>query len=110
MASGGDRHFERALRRLSKCKPVDDHTNQNNDTCARIRSISSGSSMRAITLKRPPQRSPCSISIPSTRFRRRAQFSATCFGDGRSDVRLRASDPRPAGVIVARSAALAAVI
>jgi hypothetical protein len=42
--------------------------------CARIRSINSGSSMFAITFKRPPQRAHCSISIPNTRLRRRAQF------------------------------------
>jgi hypothetical protein len=73
-----------------------------------MRSISSGSSMLAITLSRPPQRAHCSISTPNTRFKRRAQFSATCFGVARSGVRLRAFDPRPAGVIAARSAALAA--
>jgi MacB-like protein len=49
-----------------------------------MRSISSGYSMLAITCKRPPQRTHCSISMPNTRFKRRAQFSATCFGIGRS--------------------------
>jgi hypothetical protein len=39
-----------------------------------MRSISSGSSMLAITFTRPPQRTHCSISIPNTRFSRRAQF------------------------------------
>jgi AraC-like DNA-binding protein len=34
--------------------------------CARIRSISSGSSMLAITSSRPPQRANGSISIPNT--------------------------------------------
>jgi hypothetical protein len=64
--------------------------------------------MLAITSRRPPQRAHCSISIPNTRFRRCAQFSATCFGVAISGVQLRAFDPRPAGVIAARSAALAA--
>jgi hypothetical protein len=45
--------------------------------CARIRSISSGSSMLAITRKRPPQRAHCSISIQNTRFKRRAQLIRT---------------------------------
>jgi hypothetical protein len=40
--------------------------------------------------------------------RRRAQFSATCFGVGHSRPWLRTFDPRPAGVIAARSAACAA--
>ncbi len=42
-----------------------------------MRSMSSGSSMLEITSSRPPQRTHCSISIPNTRFKRRAQFSAT---------------------------------
>jgi hypothetical protein len=57
---------------------------------------------------RPPQRTHCSISIPNTRFSRCAQFSATCFGVARSASPLGAFEPRPAGVIAARSAALAA--
>jgi hypothetical protein len=64
--------------------------------------------MLAITFTRPPQRTHCSISIPNTRFSRRAQFRDTCFGVGRSGSRLGAFDPRPAGVIAARSAAFAA--
>ena len=63
--------------------------------------------MLAITSSRPPQRAHCSISMPNTRLSRRAQFNATCFGIDRSGS-LRAFDPRPAGVIAARSAALAA--
>jgi hypothetical protein len=35
--------------------------------------MSSGSSMLASTFKRPPQRAHCSISIPKTPLRRRAQ-------------------------------------
>jgi DNA-directed RNA polymerase sigma subunit (sigma70/sigma32) len=35
--------------------------------------MSSGSSMLAITFRRRPQRTHCSISIPNTRFKRRAQ-------------------------------------
>jgi hypothetical protein len=50
--------------------------------CARMRSISSGSSMLAINCRRPPQRAHCSISIPNTRFKRRAQFSRMFFGVG----------------------------
>jgi hypothetical protein len=52
--------------------------------------------MLAITLSRPPQRAHCSISIPNTRFSRRAQFNATYFGVGPSGSRLGAFDPRPA--------------
>jgi hypothetical protein len=49
------------------------------------------------------------ISIPNTRLRRRAQFSATCFGVGRSGAVVRlAPVPLPAGVIAARNAACAA--
>jgi hypothetical protein len=48
--------------------------------------------------------------MKNTRLRRRAQFSATCFGVTGSGVRLLAVDLRPAGVIAARSAALAAKI
>jgi hypothetical protein len=44
--------------------------------------MSSGSSMLAITFNRPPQRTHCSISIPNTRFRRRAQLSRMSFGVG----------------------------
>jgi hypothetical protein len=36
--------------------------------------MSSGSSILAITFNRPPQRTHCSISIPNTRFRRRAKI------------------------------------
>jgi len=66
-----------------------------------------GSSMLAITLRRPPQRTHCSISIPNTRFRRRAQFMRTCLGCPRSGgvARLCAPGPLPAGGIAARSAA-----
>ena len=38
--------------------------------CARIRSITSGSSILAITFSRPPQRRQVSMSIANTRFRR----------------------------------------
>jgi len=78
--------------------------------CARIRSISSGSSMLAITFKWPPQRAQCSISIPNTRFKRRAQFSRISFGVGDSAGATAHFDdpgPFPPGVIAARSAAFA---
>ena len=114
--------------RLTVHEHVDDQPNQNNNPCGgarglsgesdtsssprsrrcvRIRSISAGSSMLAITLSRPPQRTHCSISMPNTRFSRRAHVMATCFGVGRSHApaRRRAPDPRPAGVIAARNAA-----
>lgn len=41
-----------------------------------------GSSMLAIAFKRPPQRTHCSISIPNTRSRRRAQLMRMAFGAG----------------------------
>ena len=53
--------------------------------------------------RRAPQRAHCSISMPNTRLRRRAQFSPTCFRVGHSGVRLCTFAPRPAGVIAARS-------
>lgn len=73
--------------------------------------MSAGSSMLAITLSRPPQRAHCSMSIPNTRFSRRAQLMATCLASGdrcASTPLLCASCPRPAGVIAARSAACGA--
>jgi hypothetical protein len=72
--------------------------------------MTSGSSMLAITLSPPPQLTHCSISIPNTRCRRRVHVMATCFGVGRSGavMRLRAENPRPAGVIAARNAACGA--
>jgi hypothetical protein len=73
-----------------------------------MRSISSGSSMLAITSSRPPQRAHRSISMPNVRLRRGAQFGATCFGVVRSGVRLLPFAPRSTGVIAARSAALPA--
>ncbi len=39
--------------------------------------MTSGSSMLAMILSRPPQPAQSSISIPNTRFSRRAQFIAT---------------------------------
>jgi hypothetical protein len=42
----------------------------------------SGSSMLAITFNRPPQRAHRSISIPNTRFKRRAQFIRVASGAG----------------------------
>ena len=115
----------------SECEPLDDHSSAESqqrgcggarapsDTvsafapscfrrCARMRSISSGSSTLAVTASRPPQRAHRSISMPNTRFSRRAQLSATCFGLTRSGARLRAFDPRPASVIAERSATFAA--
>jgi Ribonuclease HepT-like len=76
----------------------------------RAASASSGSSMLAITRKRPPQRAHCSIWIPNTRFRRRAHVIATRWGIGGSGAaaRLRDAAPLPAGVIAARNAACAA--
>jgi hypothetical protein len=66
--------------------------------------------MLAITFSRPPQRAHCSISIPNTRFSRRAQFRRRSFGVGDSGAtaRLRALGPLPPGVIAARSPACAA--
>jgi hypothetical protein len=51
-----------------------------------------------------------SMSMPNTRFSRRAQVMATCRGVGLSAVpaRLRAPGPRPAGVTAARNAACGA--
>ena len=46
--------------------------------------MTSGSSMLAMILSRPPQRAQVSISMPNTRFRRRAQFIATWRGVGNS--------------------------
>ena len=63
--------------------------------CASIRSLSSGSSMLAITFNRPPQRTHCAISIPNTRFRRRAQFIRTSSGAGRSGGAARFCAPAP---------------
>ena len=57
--------------------------------CARIRSISTGSSMLAITLTAEPQRTQLSTSMPKTRFSRCAQLIATC----RSIVTSRAEQP-----------------
>ena len=70
-----------------------------------MRSISSGSSMLAITFRHPPQRTHCSISTPNTRCKRRAQFRRMPLGVGRSRVvaRSRAPGPLPPGVIAARS-------
>jgi hypothetical protein len=72
--------------------------------------MSSGSSMLAITFSRPPQRTHCSISMPNTRFKRRAQVSRIASGAGRcaAAARVRAPVPLPAGVIAARNAACAA--
>jgi hypothetical protein len=79
-------------------------------TCARIRSISAGSSMLAITVSRPPQRRQRSISIANTRFKRCIQLIATCFGVTRSTAApaFPPPCPRPAGVIAARNAACGA--
>ena len=78
--------------------------------CASMRAMTSGSSMLAITLSRPPQRAQRSISILNIRFSRRAQVMATCRGSRLSAVPARrcAPDPRPAGVTAARSAACGA--
>jgi hypothetical protein len=74
-----------------------------------MRSISFGSSMLAITCSRPPQRAHCSISIPNTRFKRRAQFSRLSLGVGCSGTASRRFwAPLPAGVTAARIVALAA--
>jgi hypothetical protein len=69
-----------------------------------------GSSMLAITCKRPSQRAHRSISIPNTRFSRRTRLVATCSGASCSGAVAPLRDParRPAGVIAARSAAGAA--
>jgi hypothetical protein len=66
--------------------------------------------MLAITLKRPPQRAHCSISIPNARFKRRAQFMRTSWEVGAAPTAARCLTPvpRPAGVIAARNAACAA--
>jgi len=45
-------------------------------TCARIRSIGTGSSMLAITRTALPQRAQFSTSMPKTRFSRRAHVIA----------------------------------
>ena len=50
--------------------------------CARIFAITCGSSMLAMTWSFPPQRAQSSISMPNTRFSRRAQLIATCRGVG----------------------------
>jgi hypothetical protein len=42
--------------------------------------MTSGSSLLAMIFSLPPQRAQPSISIPNTRFRRRAQFIATWQG------------------------------
>jgi hypothetical protein len=51
--------------------------------------MTAGSSMLAMILSWPPQRAQLSISIPNTRFSRRAQLIATCRGVG-SPGRIRA--------------------
>jgi hypothetical protein len=58
----------------------------------------------------PPQRTHCSISMPNMRLNRRAHVMATCLDVGRSGAiaRMRAKNPRPAGVIAARNAACGA--
>jgi hypothetical protein len=62
-----------------------------------------------ITFNRPSQRAHCSISIPNTRFRRRAQFMRMALGVGGSAAAaLLRPRSLPAGVIAARSAACAA--
>jgi hypothetical protein len=69
-----------------------------------------GSSMLAMTLSFPPQRAQSSISMPNTRFSRRAQLIATCLGVGRwtesvtGPVRCGAPMPRCAGVTATRLA------
>ena len=44
--------------------------------------MTAGSSMLAMILSVPPQRAQLSISMPNTRFRRRAQLIATGRGGG----------------------------
>jgi hypothetical protein len=46
-------------------------------------------------LQAPPQRTHCSISMPNTRLRRRAQFIRTSFGSGGSEVTARLPAPAP---------------
>jgi hypothetical protein len=80
--------------------------------CARMRLMSAGSSMLAITSSRPPQRRQRSMSIANTRFSLRAQLMATYGASGGrsapASLSRAAPCPRPAGVIAARSAACGA--
>lgn len=66
-----------------------------------------GSPMLAIILSCPAQRAQRSISMPNTRFRRRAQFIATCRGvaglAGSTGGCFVAPLPRCAGVTAARN-------
>ncbi|MFN2201660.1 MAG: hypothetical protein ACK2UO_10655, partial [Caldilineaceae bacterium] len=68
-----------------------------------------GRSEVATTLSFPPQRAQSSISMPNTRFSRRAQLIATRLGVGgwtesvTGPVRCGAPMPRSAGVTAARS-------
>lgn len=88
-------------------EPVDDQPNYNSDACggarapsetviassppcsrrgARMRSISSGSSILAITFSRPPQRAHCSISIPhNAEAQRRGTLQARVLDEATAD-------------------------
>ena len=81
---------------------------QSRSRCARMRAITSGSSMLAITRSRPWQRAQVSISIANTLFSRCAQLIATCFGTAGASALASCfapfpPAPRPAGVIAARN-------
>jgi len=69
--------------------------------------MTSGCSMLAMILSVPPQHWHVSISMPNTRFNRRAQLIATCRGvggwAGSSGDGFAAPMPRRAGVTAARS-------
>jgi len=58
--------------------------------CARIFVITSGSSMLAMILSWPPQRTQASISMPNTRLSRRTPSIATCRGVGGTSAAKRA--------------------
>jgi len=61
--------------------------------------LASAEKLRGTLFDQPSVIEQAKSDIPNTRFKRRAQFRATCFSVGRSGSRLGACEPRPAGPV-----------